>query len=330
MQRIHVYTTIGLICGLTAAALAPVLLPLASILAVIYALAGYLTSIKEVSTYTSWYQFIVVFITAVLTAAVVEYPFTHFPLLSIATFLCAFGSIGRVIFFARFTLTGVKWFEPVLTFASLAAYLAANILYPEYGWKGWTFPGILIAFQALLAYETYKDQRQLGSHVKGGYKVQIGTEAPDFNLPDQNGMMVSPADYRGSRHLLLIFVRGDWCPACHMMLRTYMKNNKKFQEKGIFCMAIGPDPVGVNREMVLKLGLEFKVLADEKQRTAMKYGVQLDQSANDFAEKYEEGIPLPASFLVDKSGIVRYVSRPDRVGEFLDPSKIFPILEKLN
>src|ERR1051326_2790233 len=326
MQRIHVYTTIGLVCGLTSAALAPSVLPLVG---VGYALAGYLSSIKEVSTYTSWYQFTVVFLTALLTSAVIEYPFTHFPLLSISMLFCAFGSIGRIIFFARFTLTGVKWFEPLMLILAAGTLVAANLIF-NYGWQGWTFPSILILFQGILAWGIYKDMKQLGSHAKGGYKVQIGSEAPDFNLPDQNGSMVGLGDYRGNRHLLLIFVRGDWCPACHMMLRTYMKNNKKFQEKNIFCMAIGPDPVGVNREMVLKLGLDFKVLADEKQRTAMKYGVQLDKYDNDFAEKYDEGIPLPASFLVDKNGMVRYVSRPDRVGEFLDPSKIFPVVEKLN
>ena len=81
--------------------------------------------------------------------------------------------------------------------------------------------------------------------------------------------------------------------------------------------------------MVQKLGLEFKVLSDEKQKTAMIYGVQLDNYDNDFAEKYEEGIPLPASFLIDKKGIVRYVSRPDFIGEFLNPRTIFPILEEL-
>ena len=95
-------------------------------------------------------------------------------------------------------------------------------------------------------------------------------------------------------------------------------------------MAIGPDPVGVNKEMVKKLNLEFKILSDVGQRTAMTYGVQLSEYDNDFAEKYEEGIPLPASFLVDKEGIVRYVSRPDRVGEFLNPALIFPIIETLN
>ena len=72
------------------------------------------------------------------------------------------------------------------------------------------------------------------------------------------------------------------------------------------------------------------MLSDEGQRTAMVYGVQLKEYDNDFAEKYEEGIPLPASFLIDKTGVVRYVSRPDKVGEFLNPSLIFPIIEELD
>lgn len=325
MQRIHVYTTIGLIFGLTGIALLPSILPF---LAVVYALMGYFSSIKEVSTYTSRYQFFTVFLCALLTGLFIDYPFEHLPFYSISMFFCALGSIGRVIFFQYFNLTSYKWFEPVALIFSITFYLLANFLLPG-SWQGWTLPGILILFQGILAWGVYKDGKQLGSHAKGGYKVQIGTAAPEFSLPDHNGSIVSLADFKGKRNLLLIFVRGDWCPACHMMLRTYEKNNKKFQEKNIFCMAIGPDPVGVNREMVLKLGLDFKVLADDKQKTAMNYGVQLDKYDNDFADKYDEGIPLPASFLVDKNGIVRYVSRADKVGEFLDPSKIFPIIAQM-
>jgi peroxiredoxin len=241
---------------------------------------------------------------------------------------CYFGTIGRVIFFTRLTLTGGKWFEPLMLAGAIMTYLAGNLLLP-YGWEGWVLPGICIAFQMLIGWGVYKDMKQLGSHALKGYKVQLETKAPDFSLPDQNGQIVNLADFRGKRHLLLIFVRGDWCPACHMMLRTYEKNVKKFMEKNIYCMAIGPDPVGVNREMVMKLGLEFSVLSDDRQQTAMKYGVQLENYDNDFADKYDEGIPLPASFLVDKDGIVRYVSRPDKVGEFLDPSRIFPIIDNL-
>lgn len=283
---------------------------------------------KEVSKYTSSYQFTVAFFTAIMVGAIIDYPFQHFPFITLAMLVCVTGSLGRILFLEQITLTGSKWLEPLMLFIALLLYVAGNLI-NDYPFTAWIFPAILIAFQSLMAWGIYKDQRQLTSHTEKGYKVQLNTEAPDFTLPDQNGVMTSLSNYKGERHLLLVFVRGDWCPACHMMLRTYMKNNHRFQQKNIFCMAIGPDPVGVNREMVLRLGLDFKVLADEKQRTAMQYGVQLDEYDNDFADKYEEGIPLPASFLVDKNGIVRYVSRPDKVGEFLNPEKIFPILENL-
>jgi peroxiredoxin len=325
MRVIHVFTSLALISGLTALALLWSLFPW---LGLVYAIAGYLMVMKEVSTYTSRYQFLVSIFTALLVGVLIDFPLHQFPFITIAMLLSVIGALVRIMFFEFVTLTGNKWLEPVFLFSALGFYVVGNFM-NDYDFKAWVFPGVLIAFQGLLAWGVYKDQKQLGSHAERGYKVQLNTEAPDFTLPDQNGVPVSLKDYRGERHLLLIFVRGDWCPACHMMLRTYMKNTHRFAEKNIFCMAIGPDPVGVNREMVLKLGLEFKVLADERQRTAMQYGVQLDEYDNDFAEKYEEGIPLPASFLVDKNGIVRYVSRPDKVGEFLNPEKIFPILEKL-
>ena len=111
---------------------------------------------------------------------------------------------------------------------------------------------------------------------------------------------------------------------------SYQKEKERFAAKNVYCMSIGPDPVGTNKEMVERLGLDFSVLADDKQKTAMTYGVQLEEYDNQFAEQYDEGIPLPASFLIDKDGIVRYISRPDKVGEFLNPSLIFPIVEQLD
>ncbi len=323
--RIHIYTTVGVILTLTGL----FLLPSEWILgAFIYCFLSYFISVKEVSKYTSWFQFVAVFAATLGLGVSLDYPFQQFPWFTIGMFFVAWGTIGRVIFLPVFTLTGYKWFEPLMMILSVGVLLTANLM-TDVGWKGWLFTMPLLLFQALLLWGVYKDMKQLGSHALKGYKVQTGTEAPDFTLPDQNGSMVKLSSYRGKRHLLLIFVRGDWCPACHMMLRTYMKNTEKFREKEVFCMAIGPDEIGVNREMVIKLGLDFKVLADDHQRTAMNYGVQLDKYDNDFADKYDEGIPLPASFLVDKNGMVRYVSRPDRVGEFLDPARIFPILEGL-
>ena len=44
---------------------------------------------------------------------------------------------------------------------------------------------------------------------------------------------------------------------------------------------------------------------------------------------YRQGIPLPASFLLDIDGVVRYVSRPERVGEFLRPELVLDVLEQM-
>ncbi|MGZ4118866.1 MAG: peroxiredoxin family protein, partial [Bacteroidia bacterium] len=299
------------------------------VIASIYALLAYFCSIKEVATYTSNYQFIVVTASALLLGISVDRSLTTLPLLTIGMFFVAAGSTFRIAFFKTFGYTQHSWFEVLMFILAFSCYLIGNILVPG-NWKGWAFPPVLLFFQGVLAYGIIKDKKQLTNFTKGGYKIAIGKEAPDFALPDQDGEIVNLSEFTDKRNLLLIFVRGDWCPGCHMMLRTYERERVRFQEKNILVMAIGPDPVGVNREMVLKLGLDFKVLADDGQRIAMKYGVQLSEYDNDFAEKYEEGIPLPASFLVDKKGIVQYVSRPDKIGEFLDPRTIFPIVDKLN
>ncbi len=325
MKKIHPSTTLAV--ALNLGSIVCLFLGYA-LLASILSMVAYFASIKEVSKYTSWYQFITVFVSAFLIGASLDLPFDHFPLLTIALLIAGFGSILRIVFFTTFSYTGYSWFEPLMFGLAFICYLIGNLIFP-YGWQGWAFPSVIILFAGVLGWGILKDKKQLKIH-SGGYRVQIGKPANEFALPDQNGEIVKLSDFKDKRHLLLIFVRGDWCPGCHMMLRTYEKNNDKFQSKNILVMAIGPDPIGVNRGMVEKLGLDFKVLSDEGQRTAMVYGVQLKEYDNDFAEKYEEGIPLPASFLIDKSGVVRYVSRPDKVGEFLNPSLIFPIIEELD
>jgi peroxiredoxin len=189
----------------------------------------------------------------------------------------------------------------------------------------WLFPVLPLALAQLIATLDYIDRRELNALSQYGY-IKTGSEAPDFSLPDQNGNTVHLSDYKGKNPLLLIFVRGDWCPGCHIMLRTYERERKKFQERNVVVMAIGPDPVGINLNLVQKLGLEYKVLSDEHQETAKKYCVKVQ--TNHPPAKLEF-IPLPASFLIH-NGILHYTSRADVPGEILDPSRIFSVLEKIS
>lgn len=326
LKKIHPYTSVALL--MIIAALVMFLAAVQDAACLLSVLAFFFT-LREVSRFTSIFQFILIYVSAIFLGASLDI-ISGLPLLLTASMcFAASGSVLRIAFFRFFSYTSYSWLEPLCFLLSLGLYITSNVIYHP-GWAHWLYPLPIVLFTGVFAWGTVKDKNQLLKNARGGYRVQTGKEANYFELPDQDGNLVRLSDFRGQRHLLLIFVRGDWCPGCHMMLRTYEKNNEKFKSKNVFVMAIGPDPVGVNRGMVEKLGLEFKVLSDEGQKTAMIYGVQIKDYHNDFAEKYEEGIPLPASFLIDKEGIVRYVSRPDKVGEFLNPSLIFPIVEALN
>jgi peroxiredoxin len=290
---------------------------------------GYLLGMKDFSKFTGPLQSVTEGLAAALTGIALDWPLEQFPYFTVMMLTMFFSNFGRIMFFRHFAYTGKVWMEPTFVLIALAMHLAGN-LYAHSNWATWAVPVPGFFFAFIIAWGIIKDKKQLSVHKQKGYKIAIGAYAPPFELPDQQGNTVKLSDFIGKRHLLLIFVRGDWCPGCHMMLRTYQKEKEKFAQKNVFVMSIGPDPVGVNKEMVERLGLDFSVLADDKQKTAMTYGVQLEEYDNQFAEQYDEGIPLPASFLIDKTGVVRYISRPDKVGEFLNPSLIFPIVEQLD
>ena len=114
-----------------------------------------------------------------------------------------------------------------------------------------------------------------------------------------------------------------------MMLRTYERNHEKFKARGIHVLGIGPDSVDVNKDMVERIGVGYDLLSDHEQTASKQYGVLYANPAIAITVDYAQGVPLPASFLLDVDGIVRYVSRPDRVGEFLDPHLIFTVLDQL-
>lgn len=327
MKNKPVYTLSGLVVALAS-------LPLLfvwdlRVAAAVTALAGYFIAMKDFSKFTQPLQFVTQVVAALAIGVALDYPFETVPFLLLSVFFAMLATFGRIMFFRFFAYTGKTWFEIAMLLLAIGCHIAGN-MNAHSDLAGWLVPAPVLIFAAIITWGILKDKQQLLAKTVKGYKIAIGGAAPPFSLPDQDGNMISLSDFHGERHLLLIFVRGDWCPGCHMMLRTYQKESERFKQKNVFVLSIGPDPVGVNREMVERLGLDFKVLADEGQKIAMQYGVQLQEYDNAFAEKYDEGIPLPASFLVDKNGIVRYVSRPDKVGEFLNPSLIFPIIEKLD
>jgi peroxiredoxin len=285
----------------------------------------------EVKTLTGPYQFmsyllaggVVTLLLGLSTSGAITLP------LVLAAGLATFLGIARLLFFPFLTHTRLLPLEGLLWPVPLALYLWANIA-GEASWATWALPLPMLVLQLGLSGAQLVEGTVLLRKARKGYKVAIGEEAPDFTLPDQDGNPTRLADTYPHNPVLLLFVRGEWCPHCHMMLRTYQRGAHRLRQKNIMLLAVGPDPEGVNKDMASRLGLDFKMLSDPQHETASMYGIHLEHYPNPAMNDYEEdGVPLPASFLLDQQGVIRYISRPDRVGEFLDPNKIFPIVDQL-
>ena len=266
-----------------------------------------------------------IFLAMVTLGISLDHRLPFLPLISIAMLL-SFASFKR-FFREWFSETTFLWADPLFLISSFAVYAYANTHY-GFGWKGWALPlapMFTISFFTMMDFTFFT---RMLKYMKGKNMVhETGKAAPDFCLPDYDGNQVKLSDYAGKRDLLLMFVRSAWCPSCHIMLRTYQRNMEKFKEKNILLFAIGPDVSEVNRQMAMSMGIDFNVLSDVGQKTAMAYRVHLPSEA--LGGSMAEGLPLPASFLIDKKGIIRYTSRPDKIGEFFSPETIFPILESL-
>lgn len=234
-------------------------------------------------------------------------------------------SLGLLLFHKRgYASSHVLEFS--LFGAAVVLYVTGGI-YDGLGWITWAFPLPSILWAGFYGFGLAVGIKELKIVLKDRYGVQPGNAAPVFTLADQHGNQVCLADYKDKRHVLIVFIRGDWCPTCHIMLRSYEKDKAKFAEKNIVVLAIGPDPVGVNKDMMDRLGLDYKILSDDKNEAAKAYGMMF-MSNNPFTN-YQDGVPLPASFLVDINGKIAYTSNPRTPGEILRPETIFPIVEKL-
>jgi len=234
----------------------------------------------------------------------------------------------RLQFYEQLFKTRHLWIEPLIIAMAVISYAAVVVFqFGSLEWYHYLLPAPFLAMGMMHAVMTGADFSKLKSFAARGYNLSPGEPAPDFELLDENGHWVKLSDFFGERHVLLIFYRGDWCPYCHMMLRSYARRKEEFQKRNVLLLAVGPDDPESNRELIQLLELDFHILSDDNLHTVSKYGIEVKDHAKGMPT--EESSPLPASFLIDQTGIIRHTSHPERVGEFINPEQIFKALEAI-
>ncbi len=130
----------------------------------------------------------------------------------------------------------------------------------------------------------------------------IGTEAPDFTLPDQDGEEHTLSAYRG-KWVLLYFYPKDDTPGCTIEACTIRDQFKDFQKIDAVVLGVSVDSVASHKKFADAYQLPFTLLADEHKEVVGEYGV--------FGEKKFMGKTYMGtsrtSFLIDPAGKIAKV-----------------------
>ena len=91
--------------------------------------------------------------------------------------------------------------------------------------------------------------------------LSIGTKAPDFNLPDQNGTIRSLADFKGQK-IVLYFYSKDMTSGCTKQACGFAELYPQFQEKDAVVIGISKDTAASHKKFEEKYALPFILLSD--------------------------------------------------------------------
>ena len=147
--------------------------------------------------------------------------------------------------------------------------------------------------------------------------VEVGTPAPDFQMPTDGGGSVSLKDLAG-RKVILYFYPKDDTPGCTKEACGFRDLMPDFEGSDAVVIGVSRDGVGSHDRFKTKYGLPFTLASDETGAVCESYGTWVEK--NMYGRRYM-GIER-ATFLIDGAGIVRGVWRKVKV-----PGHVEAVLE---
>ncbi len=128
--------------------------------------------------------------------------------------------------------------------------------------------------------------------------VEVGDEAPDFELPDQERQPVRLSSYRGRKNVVLVFYPLSFTSVCQGEMCAIRDRIEDFSGDDVQVLAISVDSSPTHKRWAEEQGYTFPLLADfwPHGEVAKAYGVFDERS----------GLALRGTFIVDKDGKVAY------------------------
>ncbi|MEL6534069.1 MAG: peroxiredoxin-like family protein [Bacteroidota bacterium] len=172
--------------------------------------------------------------------------------------------------------------------------------------------------------------------------LEEGAKAPDFTLPDEKGNPLNLNTLLKTGPVVISFQRGDWCQYCSLELQALQRHYAELVATGGQLVCIHPQTQVQGEGLAEKYNLAFPMLADQDQAVMAAYNVRfevlpsvkelytafnLDLEALNANGRWN--LPVPATFIIDTSGIVVKRHFDHDFMQRMEPLEIIEVLKSL-
>ncbi|MGO8987028.1 MAG: peroxiredoxin-like family protein [Terriglobales bacterium] len=167
-----------------------------------------------------------------------------------------------------------------------------------------------------------------------------GAKSPRFELSDHNGKVVSSADLLSKGRLVVLFIRGRWCPFCVGQMEAMNYISAELEAAGAFLVAVSPQTEKQAFFMRDQHKLTFPLLVDARNQVAREFGLvyrvaeeQQGLYRSTFVNlPFVNGdssweLPIPATFVIDRDGTILFAAANEDYGERPEPLAILSAVE---
>ena len=170
--------------------------------------------------------------------------------------------------------------------------------------------------------------------------LKVGDTSPSFELPDHDGKTVSSANLLAQGRLVLLFIRGRWCPFCVGQMEAMSYVAAAIAAAGASLVAVSPQTekqaffmrdqhklafpllVDAHNQLARRFGLVYRV-PEEQQGLYRSTFVNLPFTNGD--DSWE--LPIPATFVVDRDGSILFASANEDYTDRPEPLEILSVVE---
>ncbi len=130
--------------------------------------------------------------------------------------------------------------------------------------------------------------------------LEVGTQAPEFSLPDQDGVVRNLSDYRGQK-VVLYFYPKDMTSGCTSQACSFGELYPQFRERGAVVLGVSKDTVASHKRFEEKYGLPFTLLSDTAMEVIDAYGVMVvgTTKAGNVSRRV-----IRSTYLIDEDGVI--------------------------